>query len=323
MNGEADRYPFGSSAYWRLQLTLVGADAANQAFHEYGASLSENEAHTAAHAFARALYDAEGAVAISYCNEEFAQGCAHEVMAQTISEFGLASIPELQKNCANAFKGGSYFCDHGVGHGLVDYYGYEPPDMLEALAYCDAHRAEDKLNGCYTGVFMEYFLQNVRYSSAVPKPINADQPYDRCVEDKGTARWACFYTLPLWWHQIDKHTGEQSEEKILAGMYARCAAINADIDRVACFHGMGHMVAPMAEYELDGVLTLCRQISIPIPDHLLCISDAAYHILLEKRAPLGLPLCGEYVGAARDYCVAYATTVVQKSIELPLPAAAQ
>lgn len=308
---------FEYEAYRTFVARTYPLERAYDRFAEYAVHLDESVAHAQIHQFAGILYERYGADSIRVCDERFAQGCAHEILGRTIQEFGVSSIPDVQAACASAFAEGAYFCDHGVGHGLANYYGYDKEEIDQAIAYCDEHEKQDPLRGCYTGVFMEYFLQNVRYSGSEPRALSVEHGYvDICPQFSGVARWICFYKLPLWWHQLARSEGVEDGGDLVQDMYAHCVSIETEAEQLACLHGLGHVVAPMAGYEKDLVETLCASINTSFRDHLICISDAAYNILLEKREPRGVALCDAFVGTAHDYCIAYATTMAQREIRI-------
>lgn len=146
------------NVHWVYEIYMHGSHQAYERFAKRAQGLDESITHAKAHQFASVLYALEGISAIRVCDERFAQGCAHEVIGRAVHEYGVAIVPQVQHECAAAFGEGAYFCDHGVGHGLVDYYGYTREALDSVFAYCDAHERDDPLRGCYTGAFMEYFL---------------------------------------------------------------------------------------------------------------------------------------------------------------------
>lgn len=131
---------------------------------------------------------------------------------------------------------------------------------------------------------------------------------------QGLSYWLCYYKLPLWWHQLARAEGTKNGFPLVRDLYTQCRAVAGVSERTGCLHGLGHLVAPMAGYEPQQIRVLCAAVDGSFQDHLICVSNAAYSVLLEKGGPKGIELCRDFNGKARAYCEAYATTMVQRDI---------
>jgi hypothetical protein len=299
----------------------VGGKAAYQEFAQSVADLPENDQHTHAHEFGAALYGVEGLSGISVCDERFAQGCFHEFIGEAVIAHGFGIVRTLSEKCAAAIAPDSYFCQHGIGHGLLALSGYDEASLKKALAQCPLLVTNDPLNGCYTGIFMEYYERDVLEGNDSPRPVEHKDWFAPCSDLSGeTSRWVCFYSLPRWWHQIYIHQGGQSESAVLANMSALCmkAAQPDQID--ICFSGIGHVIPTTVGYKGQASATACERATSDPRYRLLCKADAASDLLVEQLPQEALAACNGLSGASLTYCDAYATRPDQKNIPVRMPA---
>lgn len=314
---EADTNPVrAGEEHWAERIQAVGGRAAYRELSDEIASRSSGEQHKEAHLFGAALFATEGISGISVCDARFAQGCMHEFMGRAIAEEGILVVERLNRACRDTFRERSFFCEHGIGHGVLGYFGYDEPSLAKALSVCERGESEDLLNGCYTGVFMEYYLRNVLSGGVDPRPLEGGDWYAPCPTLQGTSRWLCYYARGQWWNVLLKREG-LAEPDILARMLALCDEA-AGQDRMACLRGIGHIVPYMVEQDIPRVREMCDAFG-PEPLRVLCLAEASNAILLERGSTVAEVLCKGLSGESRAYCDAYAHQPDQKNIRTPYP----
>ena len=142
--------------HWQDRINSVGGALAYEEFKEfnYGTIDSTNTRHAVAHEFGALLYQMEGLDALSVCDDAFFFGCHHAFLGEAISDHGVEAIHIMDEACNESFTDSA--CQHGIGHGLVSYYGYDRDDLDKALEQCGTLTDKGPAAGCGGGVFMEY-----------------------------------------------------------------------------------------------------------------------------------------------------------------------
>ena len=101
------------------------------------ASIPENvDTHEIGHSIGWVLYEEKGIAGMAYCTESFRSACAHALVISAYVERGEAALPQIVKACEEApgDKGAYATCFHGMGHGILAYFGY---DYEQALGKCE------------------------------------------------------------------------------------------------------------------------------------------------------------------------------------------
>jgi len=94
---------------------------------------------------------------IAECSPIFEAGCYHGVLEgflasqKSIDSTTIASVCSAVERSTFS-RQPTLECSHGLGHGLLERFGY---DLPRALATCDYLTAEDARGECHDGVFME------------------------------------------------------------------------------------------------------------------------------------------------------------------------
>ena len=307
-----------AESHWRERIRAIGPTAAYEEFAQSVAGLEALDQHSKAHVFGAALYHEIGLKGASICDERFGQGCLHEFIGLAVVDRGVAVLDELHAECQATLGLTGYFCEHGVGHGLMTYFGVTDTGLKTSLKYCDKYESEDPLNGCYTGSFMEYFERNVTVGDDSPRPVENGNYSSICGELSGTSHWLCFYSLPRWWHQLYKHQG-MAEEDIFPILRDRCLAVPEDM-RSDCFNGLGHITPSAVDYSVPKTIQMCAVVTQGnVSLDARCRAHAANDFLLEVGKPEALQVCEGLSGASFTFCHAYATIIEQKTITVPAP----
>lgn len=312
--------PAAERAYWTLRVSKVGGQAAYRELARSISSTTIAQQHLQAHLFGDALYRIEGLRGASVCDERFSQGCFHEFMGQTISDNGLSIVPRLASECARSIAPRSFFCTHGIGHGLVALLGYDEAALQEALAECDRMESIDPVNGCYTGVFMEYNLRTVAQSGGnSPRELTRANALEPCERLTDTSQWICYYSrVPLWWYQALQDQGLEGAE-LFKKTKIMCLTIAQPYFRDLCIKGLGHFVPMATDFGAAKATALCEDVFPEARYELYCRAESANFMFTESRLQDALAMCNGYEGQALAYCTGYATRADEKNIRVAEP----
>jgi hypothetical protein len=199
-HGPALRYdandPAYNRAYWTQEVTSSGAAAAYEEFKERTSVLPENRQHFAAHVIGSAIGEAVGPDGIKVCDASFGFGCYHGLFSDVIARGGATLIEQLDAACVEAYGQLGTGCQHGIGHGILEYVGYD--HVNDALALCKKTTQVVPLLGCTSGVFMEYFSPLTGPADAlVPsmRTLDPAHPYAPCTDVPKENQASCYYEL--------------------------------------------------------------------------------------------------------------------------------
>jgi hypothetical protein len=250
---------------WQERIDAIGPA---EAYTEFKASISDSvvDSHTLVHVFGEALYATQGLAGIGTCDGSFAFGCYHSFFGVAVHEHGLEVLPEFDAACRTAY--GEYYlpCQHGIGHGVLVYTGYD--DLVSALDLC-ATISTHPTGGCVSGVFMEYNFHTM--DDTVPsnyhRPITEDI-YAPCTSLGKQYQPACYQEQVQWWQSVFnsdfQHIG------------TLCAALERDSDNWrTCYYGVGNYVAADSSLQPEKITSQCAL----MPDQettALCHTGAAW-----------------------------------------------
>jgi len=248
-------------AEYRLQqadiqsiLDKAEAHEAYRLFRERYTSLPQAEQHQAAHIFGEALYERGGIDLFSVCDSSFGFGCFHSFISLALKEHGESIAQELDAKCIQAYGEQGLGCSHGVGHGLLSYFGYDLAALTKALSLCEGLTWDHPYGGCRDGVFMEYDFQTMAQGDGGSlRRVDPMKPHAPCTEIDRKSRVACFFGLPSLWIS--------SKSTTLAGMEEWCKRIEAKEERWACFRGIGYGYAPQVSFSAPEMIGICDGIS--------------------------------------------------------------
>ncbi len=229
-----------------------GGENAYAVFKDEYAGKTFDEQHNAAHLFGEMLFDVEGLKGLTVCDSDLNFGCYHGYLSKAISKEGLNVISRLDNVCATAEGIAPTACQHGIGHGIVEYMGHA--HLSEALLACDKTNQPNPLAGCTSGVFMEYnvplnVLPNNMLATAPRKLSDRSKPYDVCPTLDQRFQSSCYHELPQWWLQV-----YSDDFKVLASL---CDSAPGDSFQNACFGGVGQIIASSAGYEVEKTKEFC------------------------------------------------------------------
>lgn len=244
--------------YWKTQIRHNGADATYAALLKKAQDYTLNEQHLFGHVFGGALYQVAGIDGFPVCDTSLTDGCHHEFIAQAMLTIGEDSFAQLGDKCHKYFDElDAIGCEHGLGHGLTLWFGYDLPSLRKSLRQCDTISSKSHIRGCMGGVFMEYHL-HTSGDGFIRKEEPADI-YAPCTHLDEKYRRACYFWLPQWW--MGAHFPEKENRSHEAFSKAGTYCSQAPEHRDACFGGIGYLVAPTVSYEKEAAAQLCAHVA--------------------------------------------------------------
>lgn len=229
--------------HWHARIDSVGNRTAYEEMLSAGKALSIPEAHTLAHTFGGALFESTGLEGASVCGDDYIWGCYHQYVGSVLASHGAESAPKLYDACKAAYGEDLFGCEHGLGHGLLGFYGYDSAGLDSALTVCDTLDIRVRSNGCYDGVFMEFNereLTATGTSLVNPRPFAPEHRYEPCLGLKERYRDMCVRELPIWWGS-QRDFAFRDDNDIYEKLGGWCHALPDDARRAFCFRGIGHV----------------------------------------------------------------------------------
>ena len=249
------------------RIRTEGGEAAYRAFR-IESEKTPIAQHILAHLFGESLYYVEGFPGVQVCDGAFDYGCYHGFFIATAVREGISSITNMDAACRDAPTAST--CQHGIGHGILQYVGQEK--LLEALALCD--HTENMPGGCESGVFMQYNLPQVEAdngsSQTVARALHSPpDPYDPCPSLPSRYQDACYQSLPSWWREV--YTGEYKR------MGRFCDQVPNEEFRSTCFIELGVTIASGASFMASTIVERCRMV-VAEDGETLCLRAAAHRV---------------------------------------------
>ena len=240
---------------------------------------STSFAHSVFHLFGEVLYDKFGVDAISYCDSFAGFGCFHGFFIRAVGEKGVGIAVDLDKKCVETFGPTGLGCPHGIGHGLVEYFGLGK--LKEPLEVCQKLSWQGPLFGCAGGVFMENNFPTIFDKDGVGK-VTTREPHGSLFEPclsktDGKFKPACYFEQASWWNEILKGNFEQ------IGKY--CGSIKNPEEKESCLLGAGNSLAETSHYNATKVVDECTHM-IDKKSEAICRAGGAWAFFAnpEKRS---------------------------------------
>ena len=262
----SDTDPVIAAAYWAERIKVNGAQAAYAEFKTRNVQSAERGRHLAAHIIGEKIFESEGVLGIRYCDASFSFGCYHGFFGQAFARGGAEAIEELDAVCVRAFGPLGTGCQHGMGHGVLEYVGYQ--NIGKALLLCEKTTQSAPLLGCASGVFMEYNTPLVGISDTVSPETRkfSKETFDEpCRSVADSYKKSCYFELGGWL------------ESALYGQDTRIGEVCSSLPtewRSLCFQGFGALVPQRVRYDSDKSHAVCDVFSVE--DALSCRSGVAW-----------------------------------------------
>jgi len=290
--------------YWSARIKAVGGTEAYQELGRYLADQSEGTKHMVAHLFGGALYQTEGFSGLGVCDSNFAYGCFHEFLGEAIRDHGLSIVDQLDGTCQESLIKDSLACQHGIGHGIAAYLGYDRASLDKELEVCKKLPFNDPIGGCYAGVFMEYNLR-VMAPTEGRRPLVNNDYYAPCDSVGPTYQAACAFWQTQWW--LSMYGSTTKTPQIYAHLGALCDGMEPYPSfRRHCYEGLGAMTPVEVNDDAVSIRALCNAASASALDRLYCLSNAANDVSIVVNHAAAEQVCDGLEGASATYCLAYA-----------------
>ncbi len=299
----------GEQGRWSERIRAVGG---KNAYEELGYAvrvLTPTQQHVPAHIFGGALYEEEGLPGLNVCDTRFLYGCFHEFLSRAILEGGLSVVPTLEKKCKSLPKSGAPLgCEHGLGHGLLSYFGYEPADLKEAVSACDMLEA-DPWHACAQGAFMEYNFRFLTLGEGTGgRPVPEDV-YDPCYDYEGEIGQRCVGIIPLWWRAI--LFPDEPTTAVFSWLGDKCQNLPQELQhyKAGCFRSIGFVAATTQDADASLIEQSCRAASAGKDNFLQCMFYASVGVQNKSDIETGLSVCKRLSAEDQPACEYYVSSV--------------
>jgi hypothetical protein len=220
---------------WAGRIKKIGGEKAYTQFVQETSKKALRDRHHDAHLFGEALYNSEGKKGISVCDNRFDYGCYHSFMGLAIYTEGVDTVPDLSNKCVEVLGESSGGCQHGIGHGILSFFGYSLDDLNKSTDICSKLKTHDLTAACLHGVFMEYNFQTMLLSDGKIRDFNNRDPYYPCSIIGSNAKNVCFNQQAQWWIVSIKEPFNTRVQQI----DQLCSQLPTEPFRSECFKGFG------------------------------------------------------------------------------------
>ncbi len=297
-----------SELYWNGRIETIGGERAYEELAGDIASSRPQEQHTRAHEFGGALYTVLGVEGIAICDSRFSFACHHEFLGRAIHDLGLSSVVPLNQKCFDSLSKSPLSCQHGIGHGIVSFLGYDEDSFMRALEVCRDLPYGDPIGGCYGGVFMEYNMQIMLGEEGKLRPLKGEEWLAPCDTLPSEYQSACAYWQPQWWNITLRDRGMLDIPERYKFMGSQCEQLGSSSLVHDCFGGIGNIVPASVEFDPVKSRSLCEVVSSTPLYQLLCKSTAANSLTLGGGGQKGdgRVVCDGLMSDHLEYCLAQA-----------------
>jgi hypothetical protein len=277
--------------YLHKALASSSAETVQSELKGQYADAEGGEQHMSFHYFGEVLYKVMGTSAFPLCKDWYGFGCHHGFLLDAIDSEGYEVVPVLDESCfkSNTRVMDTETCQHGIGHGLLEFSGRDP---LEAIEACGLVADVFPKLGCASGVFMEYFspTQADKHSrvSLVPTFDESD-PLDVCDEFAGIRLATCLFEIHGWWEDV-VHLPPRTVE-------AYCNSVEDKEGREFCLIGYGNFKGPYVAQARP----YCDEFVAP-ESHALCRAGILWAALHHNGSPDPMSACSDLEEEYRTLC---------------------
>lgn len=279
---------------WSEYIEKLGTEKAYEKFKSDYKSETFGAQHNASHLIGELLFEKGGIDGLTTCDSTFAFGCYHGFFGAAVQKDGLKILPDLDRACIKKYGLKGLGCPHGIGHGVLSYLGED--HLLEALSDCSTLSWKEPIGGCTSGVFMEYNFRTMQSpDNMLMREIDEKDNYAPCSTLPEKYLQACYYEQANWW------------EKVYSFDYAKvgklCDSIQNQLNREACFRGLGQATGPSSKYNIAEAKKRCSYMPNSETE-LLCRQGVAWSFFAEptqrEKAPL---ICDDLEKTEKYICI--------------------
>ncbi len=246
----------------------------------------ETDLHLIAHEIGHELYVQQGIDGMRVCTQDFRNGCSHAIVVETMQELGDGDEVRalIDAACEKAPGGSSAYgmCYHGLGHGVLSFYGFTLPKTIE---FCMKTGTEDReyvqSHECVGGAIMELIQggghDRDAWTKANERYLSKEDPLSPCSTDliPSSEKPRCYvymspHLIEVAGGTISNHTLDQLTEAM-----RMCTTLPYGPERSACIGGFGkdfpHFVTnhdvrkldrgDLSDQDLRGTDAYCRLLS--------------------------------------------------------------
>lgn len=206
--------------------------------------------HLLGHTIGDELYKQENLQGMTACTNDFRNACSHSIVVGLFWDKGEEALAPIAEVCRKApGSSGAYtMCFHGLGHGILSYFGY---DIKKTIAMCiktgtPAYQYQES-SQCISGAVMEIvgggFHDRDLWKAQRAKTLNTNKPLGVCT-DFGMPDYSkhmCYvYLTPFLWEAVGGDPFHPTPETTKKA-FALCEKIpkTEPQNRNACFGGFG------------------------------------------------------------------------------------
>ncbi len=237
-------------------------------------------------------------------------------MARAIEVNGISIVNDITVQCNKLDEIGQVACEHGIGHGLVGHGGYTITSLDQVLPICDKLEPGARINGCETGVFMEYSFRNLLLYDTQGKQgmvkLTETNVYGPCNDIGVTFRPTCVWELPNWWAVTNPQLTADQQIALSGGW---CEKIDGKPDGLsgACFEGIGSAYTASLNLDIPKVISACDLATKSASYRLRCLAASAYALRAAGKTDYAAS-CGQFglSGSSLTYCQNYASSHPQQ-----------
>ena len=281
---------------WRNAIKKDGPEKAYEDFKKEFAYDHFGIQHSAAHIFGEILFDETGVEGLTYCDSTFAFGCFHSFFGKALYVLGESVVPKIDQACLEKYGEFGTGCQHGIGHGLLQYVGFDR--LVDALEFCSLTTQKIAIFGCTSGVFMENNVPLLTSEdgsfSTKSRELNRDNPYEPCDTMTYKFRESCYYEMGQWWNTVF-----DADYRVLGNL---CGNLPDEEFKHSCFLGIGNVVSPSTNYDLEESKKLCLQMPSKEAER-VCRSGASWSFFANPDyRELSPQMCQDLAEKERQEC---------------------
>ncbi len=261
-----------NASYWKGQLAHSSPESTYKLFQKRNSAAPTERQHFSAHVMGGLLAEKLGPGGIAVCDASYGFGCFHGFFAKIISTGGPELIRTLDAECVKKYGPFGTGCQHGIGHGVLEYVGYT--NITKALEMCTMTTQKVPLLGCVSGVFMEYNTPLAGAEKGLTpssRAFDAAHPYEPCTSVPSEYRASCYFELGHW---FGSRTSDPDTITTL------CGGLSGE-PRSYCFLGVGDVTTARNTYSLAAAITFCD--SFALEDQVSCRAGASWSLFASPQ----------------------------------------
>ena len=282
--------------WYRTLIERVGPEEAQELLYRSGFPF-DGETHLLNHVSGDYLYETRGVGGILSCKDYFLSSCYHGLILRTVADRGMDGLDAIMATCREKGQPVAAQCAHGIGHGLVAWYGYR--ELPRAAGGCDALATRDDwfpTFNCYDGVFMENLWGTHEGAPSPDRWIDEGDNLFPCNDPRIKEEWR----VGCWANQgsalYQRFRGD------IERVSAVCLTLPPTLER-SCFDSLARQIHPVANGDIDRVFQLCRRIPQPWDDFCLTTVAAAEFSVGGRETPF--QICARITPNGRRDCYEY------------------